>query len=138
MANCVNDPSLLLSGSMDGKVKLLHIGNKRVLFTFVHSTPKMISSDPNESKMDEEEEPNDYEETSNVECIGFSNGEFRWAASGGLDKTMKIWDLVSGSCRSLCQHQSSVVSLKWHARLPVVATAALDCIIRLWDARAGD
>ena len=30
------------------------------------------------------------EGTMSVECVGFSGGSFRWAASGGMDKTLKV------------------------------------------------
>jgi hypothetical protein len=30
------------------------------------------------------------EATHSVECVGFSNGELRWAASGGMDNTLKV------------------------------------------------
>ena len=30
-----------------------------------------------------------------------------------------------------------MVSLKWHDSLPIITTAALDHIVRVWDARAG-
>ena len=61
----------------------------------------------------------------------------KWAASGGLDKTLKVWDLVTGTCRSVCAHGGSVVALQWHTALPVVTTASLDRAVRLWDARNG-
>ena len=32
----------------------------------------------------------DEEGTMSVECVGFSKGTFRWAASGGMDKTLKV------------------------------------------------
>ena len=50
---------------------------------------------------------------------------------------MKIWDYINGTCRSVCQHNGSVVSLQWHTSLSIVSTAALDNIIRVWDARSG-
>lgn len=55
----------------------------------------------------------------------------------GMDKTLKVWDTVSGGLRSTCFHGGSVVSLKWHSSLPVICTAALDNSVRLWDARNG-
>jgi WD40 repeat protein len=48
---------------------------------------------------------------------------------------MKIWDTSSGTCRGLCPHGDSVVALRWHSTLPMIATAALDNIVRIWDAR---
>ena len=55
----------------------------------------------------------------------------------GMDKTLKVWDTVSGGLRSTCFHGGSVVSLKWHSTMPVICTAALDNSVRLWDARNG-
>jgi WD40 repeat protein len=74
---------------------------------------------------------------SGVECVGFANGEWKWVASGGMDKTLKVWDTQSGVVRCVCQHGGSVVSLAWHATLPLIATAALDNVVRIWDARNG-
>jgi WD40 repeat protein len=54
-----------------------------------------------------------------------------------MDKNLKIWDIVSGACRSVCVHNGSVVALKWHKTLPVICSAALDNIVRIWDARNG-
>jgi hypothetical protein len=86
---------------------------------------------------DEDDEEEDAEGTLSVECVGFSGGDLKWVASGGLDKTMKVWDLVSGTCRSVCMHGGSVVSLRWHSVLPIITTASLDRSVRLWDARGG-
>ena len=104
--------------------------------------------DPRETEFGEygtmEEDDDDGEEgdgeadgTLSVECVGFSCAELKWAASGGLDKTLKVWDLVTGTCRSVCAHGGSVVALQWHSALPIVTTASLDRAVRLWDARNG-
>jgi hypothetical protein len=36
-----------------------------------------------------------------VECVGFSKGAFRWAASGGMDKTLKVSSRPSSDPPSL-------------------------------------
>ena len=72
-----------------------------------------------------------------VECVGFANGEWKWVASGGMDKTLKVWDTMTGTLRCSCPHGGSVVALVWHSSLPLVATAALDNVVRIWDARNG-
>ena len=59
------------------------------------------------------------------------------SAAVGMDKTLKVWDTVSGGLRSTCFHGGSVVSLRWHSTLPVICSAALDNSVRLWDARNG-
>ena len=87
---------------------------------------------------EEGEEEEEGESLQSVECVDFAPVEYKWMASGGLDKTLKIWDFVSGTCRTVCSHPASVVSLKWHAQLPFVTTAALDNNIRIFDARAGN
>lgn len=35
-------------------------------------------------------EEGDAEVMLSVECVGFSEGSFRWAASGGMDNTLKV------------------------------------------------
>ena len=86
----------------------------------------------------DDEDEGDEGGTLSVECVGFSSTDLKWVASGGLDKTMKVWDMVSGSCRCVCVHGGSVIALKWHAVLPIVTTASLDRAVRLWDARGGN
>jgi len=58
-------------------------------------------------------------------------------ASGGMDRYLKIWDVVSGALRLQCSHVEGVVDLRCHSDLPLVSTACIDRIIRLWDARSG-
>ena len=36
------------------------------------------------------------------------------------------------------RHEDSVVTLQWHATLPVVVTGCLDFNVRVWDARSGE
>ena len=105
-----------ITGSADGTVKLFQISGKRLLQTFRHSEPQLIDSNLRsipEQQPDDDEDNMDVEETeeltvSSVECVGFSNtAEYRWIASGGLDKTMKIWDSVNGVCRSVLNYTNS-------------------------------
>lgn len=136
------EADLLLSGSVDGTMKLFQISGKRVLHTFVHSLPTSGTSTnsrklSNEDDMDNGDDDQEAAVILGVECVGFALGDFKWVASGGLDKTLKIWETVTGACRTVCEHGGSVVALKWHSKLPVISTAALDQIVRVWDARSG-
>ena len=110
-------------------MKLYQLSGKRLLQTFIHHndgtrTENKTAVEETESKL-------------SVECIGFSSKDLHWVASGGLDNTMKVWDMNTGACRCACVHGGSVVSLKWHAAAPLVITAALDTFIRVWDSRTG-
>jgi len=132
---------------------LLQISKKRVLLKLMHNSPAAKEEESkvrsNDVDMDEDEEGEEVVEGVAVECVGFAPESLsasssstavtsmKWAASGGMDKTMKIWDLTSGSCRCVCAHDGSVVALRWHSSLPIVCSAALDNVVRVWDARSG-
>jgi len=130
---------------MDGTVKLYHLAGKRVLQTFVHCKPEettLAGGGAMEAVAEEDEDADEdgtrkEESVLSVECVGMARGSLRWLASGGMDKTLKIWDITTGSCRSVCHHSAGVVSLRWHSSLPVVCTGCLDNNVRLFDARNG-
>jgi ribosome assembly protein SQT1 len=128
----------VLSGGVDGKVLLLQISGKRVLRAFDFSSDgKNSASTATATAVEEGEEGEDGVDTT-IECVGFCQAaDFPWAAAGGADKKLRVWDINTGAIRCVCMHQGSVVSLKWLESSPVVCTAALDCVVRLWDARSG-
>ena len=145
------DGTLVLSGSVDGSLKLHHIGNKRTLVTFTHSDGNAVNNSPpvpqdgggamppppGEEGGDEDGDEMELEAVDTVECVGIAHSSIKWCASGGMDRTLKVWDMTSGGCRAVCQHKGGVVALKWHATLPIIGSAALDNVLRLWDARSG-
>jgi WD40 repeat protein len=105
----------------------LQANNKRVLHKFQHS--ELVE--------------NSEDEVLSVECVALckaqSNPALKLAASGGADGFLKVWDLNSGVLRLSCAHsRSSVVALQWHKAVHhLVFTAALDYLVRVWDARDG-
>lgn len=140
------DGDRILTGGLDGKVLLLQVSGKRLLKEFVANAsslkvggaedrkPTAVASAGDEVMLGEDGE----EIVPTVECVGFAHNEsFNWAASGGSSKLLKIWDVISGQCRTSCKHGGSVVSLKWHSSMPYITTAALDNFVRVWDARSG-
>ena len=145
------DGDLVVSGGMDGQVRLYLVPKKKLLQKFTHAVPTKNedkanlpppppSMDDNEDKdFDPSDDVEQEEEmqVKGVECVGISNSQWKYVASGGMDKTMKIWDITTGTCRCVCEHEDSVVALKWHATLPIVVTACLDRVVRIWDARSG-
>lgn len=96
-----------------------------------------LNGDGEEDMEGSEEGEQREEAVLGVECVGFANGEWKWVASGGMDKTLKVWDTMTGTVRCTCLHGGSVVALVWHSSLPIICTAALDNVVRLWDARNG-
>lgn len=124
MVTCMRaDGELILTGSMDGTARLFHCQNNRLLNIFQHSQARVV---------DEEEE-----EVAGVECVAFSAPNFHWVSTGGGDHTLKIWDTNANAARVVCTHQGSVVACQWHSTLPLVVTAALDRMVRVWDGRNG-
>jgi WD40 repeat protein len=138
---------------------LFQLSGKRLLQTFIHSRPLSVNeggvplntiqestsdnmniNEENENS-DDDDMPIENESTYSVECIGFSpnasgNGP-RWIASGGMDMTLKVWDLDNGNLRCTCSHTSTVTELRWHDNLPVVCVSTLNGLITVWDTRAG-
>ena len=115
-------------------MKLIQISGKRILHSFNHNVSKAPAAG-GEGGGDADDDAG--EALSSVECVGFSNKQWYWCASGGLDNSLKVWDLAAGICRSSCAHNGSVVSLKWHSVAPIIVSAALDRLVRIWDARSG-
>ena len=138
---------LLMKGSVDGTIKLLQISGKRVLQSFIHCHPTDVDQgQSNLETITEENNDNDNDNdgmtvegkaTMSVECVGFSSNDYKWVASGGMDNNLKVWDIVTGTCRVTCPHSGGVVSLLWHTKYPSVTTTSLDNNIRIWDARSG-
>lgn len=144
-------------------MKLYQLSGKKELMKFVHYDPaapanvangvpttvfnglNAIAERNNENDEEAEEDggmdvsgEGEGEAVMAVECVGFAKGPgLKWVASGGMDKNLKVWDVTSGACRSVCPHGGSVVALRWHDTLPIICTAALDNVIRIWDARNG-
>ena len=59
-------------------------------------------------------------------------------ASGGQDKTVRLWDVHTGTLRrTLTGHTSEVFSVAFSPDGNKIASASADKTVRLWDAHAG-
>ncbi|KAI8053980.1 WD40-repeat-containing domain protein [Syncephalis plumigaleata] len=68
-----------------------------------------------------------------VRCLAVEPGN-KWFASGAGDRTIKIWDLASGTLKlSLTGHISSVRGLAVSNRHPYLFSAGEDKMVKCWD-----
>ncbi|KAH9479097.1 WD repeat-containing protein pop1 [Psilocybe cubensis] len=58
--------------------------------------------------------------------------------SGGCDKVVKVWDVVSGQCiYTLHGHRSTIRAMRMVDGTPLAITASRDGTMRVWDVRRG-
>jgi WD40 repeat protein len=74
---------------------------------------------------------------SGVNCLAFTPDSKVLAT--GSDKTIKLWDLQTGSnIRTLFAHDSSINALLFTGRTERLISAAADKTVKLWDWRTGE
>src|SRR5262249_31911383 len=62
----------------------------------------------------------------------------RWIVSGSDDKTLRLWDLASGSClHTLEGHTQSVMSVEFSPDGSQILSGSYDHSLRLWEATTG-
>ena len=70
--------------------------------------------------------------TETLECVGMS-GDFPFAASGGIDQKLVVWDLNTLQPRNTLAHDKAVSNLKW-----IPGTACLyRCVFYFWFSSFG-
>ena len=125
--NCVascSSSSLLVSGSYDAKVKVIHASNGKILTSFDAGFPH----------------GNEDGESTSVECVSFSNDTL-YVLSGSLSGVLAVWDISAQRLRHECRHPIGAGVTKLALDPSVVYhvfTGALDGVIRLWDIRSGE
>lgn len=109
------DGQLVICGGDAGNAYVLHLQGKKVIATLPHSdgvrppAPTNTNNTNNgndgmdlDDRMDEEDG-----NTTSVEAVGFAPHDVNpnWAATGGSDGVLKVWDLTHGvaQCRQICK-----------------------------------
>ena len=58
----------------------------------------------------------------------------QWFCTGSADRTIKIWDLASGTLRlTLTGHIEQVTGLAVSSRHPYMFSCGLDKMVKCWD-----
>ena len=154
------DGQLAICGGEDGAAYIVHISGKKLIAKLVHFEESAIvgsgggrdntmnDEDDNESGMMDAEG-----ETRSVEAVGFCPadvvGTANWVSTGGVDGTLKIWNVVVGAqLRHKCIRPrdvggiaggiaAGITRLRWHDTLPLIFCSYTDGVVCVWDARVG-
>ncbi|KAK1323674.1 hypothetical protein QJS10_CPA02g01496 [Acorus calamus] len=106
-----SDSTVAITGSKDGSVHMVNIKTGKVINSLAAHTDS-------------------------VECIGLSPSR-PWAATGGMDGKLIIWDLQHSSPRGTCNHDEGVSCLLWLGTTNYVVTGCVDGKVRVWDCHSG-
>lgn len=75
--------------------------------------------------------------SSYVFCVTF-NPSCTLVASGSFDESIKIWDLIQGTChRTIPAHSDPVSCLNFSSDGTLLVSASFDGLIRIWDSYNG-
>jgi ribosome assembly protein SQT1 len=136
------DGQLVMVGAEDGQAHICHVGTLKVISSVRHfQVPTNLQADDDD----------DIELPMSVEAVGFAPLAVNpnWCATGGVDGTLKIWDLANNcQCRQICKIPSEeeggdgssnggITRLQWHPTSPLVFTSSTNGSVYLWDARNG-
>jgi len=78
--------------------------------------------------------PTDYDSVASV-CM---SSDSRWALAGGLDDTLRLWDVATGQCLRVFEgHSSHVYSVCLSSDSRWALSASSDNTLRLWDVATG-
>ncbi len=132
-----NEP-LFATGADDGSICVTRLESRKVIARFQHgigfNDNEII---PKNKNGDDDGEDNEVEESAcSIETIGFCETH-PWIASGASSGSIKVWDMMTQTCRSEFTHEDSVVKLQWLPSSTKILSCSADCTIRLWDARSG-
>lgn len=149
----------ILSGSQDGSMKILDIRTHNLATTFsvgstsirdVQFCPSNFNyfafaaaDEGGNVQLWDWRKPNSPEKQFTAHsgpmfCLDWHPSEPRWLATGGRDKTIKIWDHTQGTLKKSVSTIASVARIRWRPeRTYHIASCALliDFSVNIWDIR---
>jgi len=148
------DGQLAIAGGEDGNAGVVHLKGKKVVAKLAHFDGSAAAAQGGGGGgMDVDEGGDDVVLPRSVEAVAFAppSVNCHWAATGGVDGTVKVWDLThgSGQLRHACRPPASaegeggnvdtggVTALRWHPSMAVLLASYADGAVRVWDARDG-
>ncbi|CAF0800883.1 unnamed protein product, partial [Didymodactylos carnosus] len=156
------DPKLLLTGSQDGKAKLIDIRQSKVSHVFKHisadgfrdvafniSNPNLFASAldshgavPIWDLRKQTAPVLNIPTTDRTLCLAWNPCERDWLVTGGRDKTIRVWDTNDSNPRQdplyIVHTSGTVARLNWRPdyRFHIASsTLQVDSRIHLWDIR---
>jgi WD40 repeat protein len=78
-----------------------------------------------------------FRDHTSLRCAAL-NPDGQAVATGGRDKTIKLWEVATGrEIRTFPGHTGEVVELRFSADGRWLASTSEDCTVRVWDVRTG-
>ncbi|KAI8343294.1 WD40-repeat-containing domain protein [Chlamydoabsidia padenii] len=105
------DSTLVISGSMDGKARLVNLTNGSIVASLENHTDS-------------------------VETADFCD-VLALAATGSVDGTISIWDVQTQRLRSTLSHEDAIIKVKFVSNSPLLVSCSADRNVKMWDARTG-
>ncbi|KAJ6625922.1 WD repeat, SAM and U-box domain-containing protein 1 [Pseudolycoriella hygida] len=69
---------------------------------------------------------------SSVNCVKY-NRLGTMLVSGGLDKTLKLWDIQGNCLKTLAEHSRYVNTVSWNSDSTIIASGSNDRTVIIWD-----
>ncbi|KAI8075181.1 quinon protein alcohol dehydrogenase-like superfamily [Gongronella butleri] len=106
------DSSLVISGDMEGKARLINVVNGTIVAAFENHADS-------------------------IESIAFCD-VLALAATGSVDGTISIWDTQTHRLRATLHHEDAIIKVCFVKNAPFLVSCSADKTVKMWDARTSE